>query len=413
MEEEQLSDSSMDDRQTVGVDTAVEGDIYMEVEGALASKENAEDWRRAIDKVVPAVVVLRITVPRAFDTRAPGSFHATGFVVDKRLGIILTNRHVARNFQFQCGLVYVAEPGYMFYRAGVPRHAIIKKFAGVEIAVLEDLITTLSKLHRGACIPLEYVNYKNRHHRKSALVTIDHHEWYTAPQVYTRNDSDGLWTAKPAFEPLPLLLTRHVSKIQRVTGKQTLPCSGDPNSVEHIPQERIQELINGVKSIGICEGHSFDTHGQGELDTRKNRLSIKEDSSTDGALADYSLLDDIVVEIGDRRDVENVADMTDCHGKISHSANASYAEHVIEPTLVMVENYDIANAGLHPVNCDYCLNLMRNWSSWSMLSGTYSTIYHGRWHSFKKHFWNWRYCTSLPRHGTGCSRQKHSPCIYV
>ncbi|KAI7981329.1 Kinesin-like protein KIN-12A [Camellia lanceoleosa] len=33
-----------------------------------------------------------------------------------------------RNFRFHCGLVYVSEPGYMLFRAGVPWHAIIKKF---------------------------------------------------------------------------------------------------------------------------------------------------------------------------------------------------------------------------------------------------------------------------------------------
>ncbi|KAE8654952.1 DegP protease 7 isoform 2 [Hibiscus syriacus] len=32
------------------------------------------------------------------------------------------------------------------------------------------------------------------------LVTIDRHEWYAHPQIYTRNDSSGLWTAKPAFQ---------------------------------------------------------------------------------------------------------------------------------------------------------------------------------------------------------------------
>ncbi|CAL5332629.1 unnamed protein product [Camellia sinensis] len=50
----------------------------------------------------------------------------------------------ARNFRFHCGLVYVSEPGYMLFRAGVPRHAIIKKFGGKEISQLEDLISVLS-----------------------------------------------------------------------------------------------------------------------------------------------------------------------------------------------------------------------------------------------------------------------------
>ncbi|CAL5369264.1 unnamed protein product [Camellia sinensis] len=72
----------------------------------------------------------------------------------------------ARNFRFHCGLVYVSEPGYMLFRAGVPRHAIIKKFGGKEISQLEDLISVLSKLARGARVPLEYISYKDRHRRK-------------------------------------------------------------------------------------------------------------------------------------------------------------------------------------------------------------------------------------------------------
>lgn len=56
----------------------------------------AEDWRKALAKVVPAVVVLRTTSTRAFDTEAAGAHYATGFVVDKRRGILLTNRHVVK-----------------------------------------------------------------------------------------------------------------------------------------------------------------------------------------------------------------------------------------------------------------------------------------------------------------------------
>lgn len=56
----------------------------------------AEDWRRALGKVVPAVVVLRTTACRAFDTESAGASYATGFIVDKRRGVILTNRHVVK-----------------------------------------------------------------------------------------------------------------------------------------------------------------------------------------------------------------------------------------------------------------------------------------------------------------------------
>lgn len=56
----------------------------------------AEDWRNALKKIVPAVVVLRTTACRAFDTESAAATHATGFIVDKRRGIILTNRHVVK-----------------------------------------------------------------------------------------------------------------------------------------------------------------------------------------------------------------------------------------------------------------------------------------------------------------------------
>lgn len=70
----------------------VGGELAMEIESSVT----AEDWRRALSRVVPAVAVLRTTAPRAFDTEVAGASYATGFVVDKARGIILTNRHVVK-----------------------------------------------------------------------------------------------------------------------------------------------------------------------------------------------------------------------------------------------------------------------------------------------------------------------------
>ncbi|XP_076917849.1 protease Do-like 7 isoform X2 [Bidens hawaiensis] len=123
----------------------------------------------------------------------------------------------ARNFRFQCGLVYVAEPGYMFYRAGVPKHAIIKKFAGEEISHLEDFIRVLSTLSRGSRVPLEYISYTDRHRRKSVLVTMDRHEWYAAPEIYTRDDNSGLWIRKPALPVVSKQLVNGVINMETST----------------------------------------------------------------------------------------------------------------------------------------------------------------------------------------------------
>jgi pro-apoptotic serine protease NMA111 len=72
-------------------------DLSMEIDPPFQENAvTAEDWRKSLRKVVPAVVVLRITATRAFDTESASASSATGFVVDKRRGIILTNRHVVK-----------------------------------------------------------------------------------------------------------------------------------------------------------------------------------------------------------------------------------------------------------------------------------------------------------------------------
>ena len=54
----------------------------------------ARRWQITLDRVVRAVVVLRVASPRSFDNGTAGTSTATGFVIDEKLGLILTNRHV-------------------------------------------------------------------------------------------------------------------------------------------------------------------------------------------------------------------------------------------------------------------------------------------------------------------------------
>jgi S1-C subfamily serine protease len=57
---------------------------------------DAEDsrWTRTLEKVATGVVTIQIDLARAFDTEWNMSSQATGFVVDAKRGLILTNRHV-------------------------------------------------------------------------------------------------------------------------------------------------------------------------------------------------------------------------------------------------------------------------------------------------------------------------------
>ncbi|MEZ4319040.1 MAG: trypsin-like peptidase domain-containing protein [Myxococcota bacterium] len=66
---------------------------------AFLSTARAEDdvektWQATLERVVPAVVAIRVTGTRDFDTEDARSTVGTGFVIDAENGWILTNRHM-------------------------------------------------------------------------------------------------------------------------------------------------------------------------------------------------------------------------------------------------------------------------------------------------------------------------------
>src|SRR5450631_1822509 len=55
---------------------------------------SAADWAATLEHIAGSVVAIQIDQVRAFDTERNTSAQATGFVIDARRGLILTNRHV-------------------------------------------------------------------------------------------------------------------------------------------------------------------------------------------------------------------------------------------------------------------------------------------------------------------------------
>lgn len=56
--------------------------------------EESSRWTRTLERIATGVVAIQIDATRAFDTEWNTSSQATGFVVDAKRGLILTNRHV-------------------------------------------------------------------------------------------------------------------------------------------------------------------------------------------------------------------------------------------------------------------------------------------------------------------------------
>ncbi|XP_077244000.1 degP protease 7 isoform X2 [Tasmannia lanceolata] len=243
----------------------------------------------------------------------------------------------ARNFRFNCGLVYVTEPGYMLSRAGVPRHAIIKKFAGEEITVLNELIAVLKNLARGARVPLEYVSYMDRHRSKSVLVTIDRHEWYAPPQIYTRDDSTGLWTATTVILSGAPPLSSNVY----CDGKD-LACQMDDSVIagdgllEPVLQHNDKDWSNDCKRMQTNgENVSEESHSGEEFNTETKRRRVEDDSTEEGIVISDGTVNELRDEpMENPRTLENTVHIDD---RGAASVNSSIAEQVIEPTLVMFE----------------------------------------------------------------------------
>lgn len=59
-----------------------------------AAVQDDTRWSRTIERIASSVVTIQIDQARAFDTEWNSSGQATGFVIDAKRGLILTNRHV-------------------------------------------------------------------------------------------------------------------------------------------------------------------------------------------------------------------------------------------------------------------------------------------------------------------------------
>lgn len=171
---------------------------------------------------------------------------------------------------------------------------------------------------------------------QSVLVTVDRHEWYAPPQIYTRDDSTGLWNAKPAFQLDSPFLSSGAKDVENLS-RQPVSLTDEHGCGGHVCGDNNQELVDGVTSMETnhedpseCVSH----HNASDGVVKKRR--VEEDLSTDGAVADFSLNDTRDTKL-EKSSVIQDDMLMDYQGAGAGAANASVAERVIEPTLVMFE----------------------------------------------------------------------------
>lgn len=108
--------------------------------------------------------------------------------------------------------------------------------------------------------------------------------------------------------------------------------------MEHLHHDNNHELADGLTSMETSqENVSEETQARDEPDVGTKKRRIEEDSSADGiVITDCSLNEPTEEKLENMRTMQNAV-LRDYQGAAAAAANASIAERVIEPTLVMFE----------------------------------------------------------------------------
>ncbi|HWG68515.1 MAG TPA: trypsin-like peptidase domain-containing protein [Steroidobacteraceae bacterium] len=97
----------------------------------------------------------------------------------------------ARHFNLPIKGVYVANPGYVFGSAGIPRAALISSFNGKKIEDLKDFEAALAGLADGAKASVRYVTLEDPRAAQLKVIRMDR-LWFPARKC-KRDDTLGTW----------------------------------------------------------------------------------------------------------------------------------------------------------------------------------------------------------------------------
>jgi S1-C subfamily serine protease len=97
----------------------------------------------------------------------------------------------ARHFNVPVKGVYIANPGYVFGAAGIPRAALIASFNGKKVESLADFAAALAELADGARAPVRYATIEDPRAVQLKVIRMDR-RWFPSREC-KRDDTLGTW----------------------------------------------------------------------------------------------------------------------------------------------------------------------------------------------------------------------------
>ncbi|MEZ5500338.1 MAG: PDZ domain-containing protein [Steroidobacteraceae bacterium] len=105
----------------------------------------------------------------------------------------------ARHFNLPVAGVYVANPGYIFGAAGVPRGAVIRALDGTQVPGLDAFVEAVSKLGQGERALVRYSTIDDPASIQVASLRMDW-RWFATRRCH-RDDATGLWPCTDLAAP--------------------------------------------------------------------------------------------------------------------------------------------------------------------------------------------------------------------
>jgi S1-C subfamily serine protease len=182
----------------------------------------------------------------------------------------------ARHFNVPIRGVYVANPGYVFGAAGIPRGAVISLFNARPITRIDDLEAALQDLGDGDRAAVRYSTIDDPNGSQLRTVRMDR-RWFPGRRC-DRDDVNGLWNCKPlppGPPPKPV-----------VGGSTEFPTYKDPR-LANIAPSLVQVNFDMPYSVsGITERNY---HGTGLVVDAARGLVVVDRNTVPVSLGDVSI----------------------------------------------------------------------------------------------------------------------------
>ena len=190
----------------------------------------------------------------------------------------------ARHYNLPLKGVYVANPGYVFGSAGIPRGALLSSFNGKKVDNLQDFETALADLADGARAAVRYVTLEDPHAEQLKVIRMDR-LWFPARKC-KRNDAVGTWpcvsiAAGPAAQKVAPAATRYAK-------------SGDPR-IDRLAPSLVQVTFDMPYSVsGVTEKNY---HGTGVIVDAQRGLVVVDRNTVPLAMGDVRITFNGTVEV--------------------------------------------------------------------------------------------------------------------